>query len=135
MRAFPRRRWVVESRPAMGPGSWERSLGPYFREATAKDMLRRFRWFAPGWLVEARIRDTRGLAGGARAAQEETVVLACNCVGTPCEGGWTITTVALFCPYKHRRGVVVLDDPKRPGRRRKWSRSASGDARAAQEDK
>jgi hypothetical protein len=75
------------------------------------------------------------LAGGARAAQEETVVLACNCVGTPCEGGWTITTVALFCPYKHRRGVVVLDDPKRPGRRRKWSRSASGDARAAQEDK
>jgi hypothetical protein len=74
-------------------------------------------------------------AGGARAAQEETVVLACNCVGTPCEGGWTITTVALFCPYKHRRGVVVLDDPKRPGRRRKWSRSASGDARAAQEDK
>lgn len=58
--SIPRRRWVVESRPALGRGGeWERSLGPYYREKTAKDMLRRFRWFAPSWLVEARVRDLR----------------------------------------------------------------------------
>jgi hypothetical protein len=60
MFSFPRRRWVVESRPAMFPHApWDRSLGPYFRKKTACDYMSRMRWFAPANLVATRVRDLR----------------------------------------------------------------------------
>lgn len=54
---WPKRRWVVESRPRMFPHMpWKLSLGPYFRESTARDMMGRAGWF-DGGLVAWRIRD------------------------------------------------------------------------------
>lgn len=53
---LPRRRWVVESRPGLGlGGKWKRSLGPFFRERTAQDYMRRCKWFDAG-IVEWRVR-------------------------------------------------------------------------------
>lgn len=57
---LPRRKWIVESRPAswIGDCEWQKSLGPYFRKAMADDMMRRMRLFAPTNLVDIRVRNT-----------------------------------------------------------------------------
>lgn len=54
---IPRRKWIVESRPAMFPDEkWQKSLGPYFKEQSAHSNLRLMRMFVPGSIVALRVR-------------------------------------------------------------------------------